>query len=76
LKLAEFETLKEEKGFPPLLLLDDVFEKLDEQRMHNLLMQVCAGNLGQLFITDTHEERIRQHFDALGKPYSIVRIST
>jgi DNA replication and repair protein RecF len=76
LKLAEFETLKEEKGFPPLLLLDDVFEKLDEQRMHNLLMQVCAGNQGQLFITDTHEERIRQHFDALGKPFSIVRITT
>jgi DNA replication and repair protein RecF len=76
LKLAEFETLKEEKGFPPLLLLDDVFEKLDEQRMHNLLKRVCNGGDGQLFITDTHEERIRQHFDALGKAYGIVRIGT
>jgi len=76
LKLAEFETLKEEKGFPPLLLLDDVFEKLDEQRMHNLLRRVCTGNAGQLFITDTHEERIRRHFDALGQQYSILGIST
>lgn len=76
LKLAEFETLKDEKGFPPLLLLDDVFEKLDEQRMHNLLTRVCTGNQGQLFITDTHEDRIRQHFNALGKPYHIVRITT
>jgi DNA replication and repair protein RecF len=75
LKLAEFETLKEEKGFPPLLLLDDVFEKLDEQRMHNLLSRVCTGP-GQLFITDTHEERIRHHFDALGQPYSILSIPT
>lgn len=76
LKLAEFETLKEEKGFPPLLLLDDVFEKLDEQRMHNLLTRVCSGNTGQLFITDTHEDRIRNHFQALGQPYSLLRIST
>jgi DNA replication and repair protein RecF len=76
LKLAEFETLKEEKGFPPLLLLDDVFEKLDEQRMHNLLTQVCTGNQGQLFITDTHEERIRRHFDALGQAYDILPITT
>jgi DNA replication and repair protein RecF len=76
LKLAEFETLKEEKGYPPLLLLDDVFEKLDEHRMHNLLTRVCTGDQGQLFITDTHEERIRQHFDALGKPFRIVRITT
>jgi DNA replication and repair protein RecF len=76
LKLAEFETLKKEKGFPPLLLLDDVFEKLDEQRMHNLLSRVCTGNEGQLFITDTHEERIRQHFDALGQPYEILTVTT
>ncbi len=76
LKLAEFNTLKEEKGFPPLLLLDDVFEKLDEQRMHNLLSQVCMGNPGQIFITDTHEERIRRHFDALGQQYSILTVTT
>lgn len=66
LKLAEFETLRENKGFAPLLLLDDVFEKLDNQRMHNLLHRVCVENHGQIFITDTHRERIEQHFLQLG----------
>ena len=65
LKLAEFETLKKEKGFPPILLLDDVFEKLDEERMYNLLERVCVENDGQLFITDTHIGRIRSHFEGL-----------
>lgn len=72
LKLAEFEALKSAKGFAPLLLLDDVFEKLDEQRMHNLLSQVCVENEGQLFITDTHEERIRRHFGQLIGSYQVI----
>lgn len=58
-KLAEFEILKKIKGFAPVLLLDDVFEKLDERRMGNLLNYVCKENDGQVFITDTHEERLR-----------------
>jgi DNA replication and repair protein RecF len=74
LKLAEFELLAAAKGFAPLLLLDDVFEKLDEQRMHNLLEQVCVHNDGQLFITDTHEERIRRHFDKLQHAYQLFRL--
>jgi DNA replication and repair protein RecF len=57
-KLAEFEIIKKVKGFPPILLLDDVFEKLDENRMNNLLDFVCAENQGQVFITDTHKERL------------------
>lgn len=72
LKLAEFEALKAAKGFAPLLLLDDVFEKLDEQRMHNLLGQVCVENEGQLFITDTHQERIQQHFSHLVNSFQII----
>lgn len=72
LKLAEFEALKTAKGFAPLLLLDDVFEKLDEQRMHNLLAQVCVQNDGQLFITDTHEERIHKHFSHLVRHFQII----
>jgi DNA replication and repair protein RecF len=54
LKLAEFESLRRIKGFAPLLLLDDVFEKLDEHRMHNLLSRVCIDSGAQLFVTDTH----------------------
>ena len=69
---AEFKLLKSDKGFAPLLLLDDVFEKLDESRMHNLLDWVCVQNDGQIFITDTHRERIIDHFEKLGAEFQIV----
>lgn len=72
LKLAEYETLKRDKGFSPLLLLDDVFEKLDEFRMRNLLDRVCVQDDGQIFITDTHAERIRRELDGLGAGYQII----
>ena len=74
LKLAEFETLKTAKNFAPLLLLDDVFEKLDEQRMHNLLDWVCVQNEGQIFITDTHADRIQQHFGNLRVSYELIQL--
>jgi DNA replication and repair protein RecF len=65
LKLAEYEIIKTYKGFAPLLLLDDVFEKLDENRMKNLLQWVCNENEGQVFITDTHKERLQFAFEQL-----------
>lgn len=71
-KLAEFDRLREAKGFPPILLLDDVFEKLDPARMHNLLQEVCVENKGQVLVTDTHPERIRESFSALGLPYGSI----
>jgi len=75
LKLAEFDTLKSDKGIPPLLLLDDVFEKLDAARMDNLLHWVCVHNKGQVFITDTHEERMRSHLDGLSVGYEVINVS-
>ena len=74
LKLAEFELLKEAKGFPPVLLLDDVFEKLDEHRMYNLLNWVCVHNSGQIFITDTHRERLEAALVELHQQYAIVEL--
>ena len=74
LKLAEFEVLKKEKGFSPLLLLDDVFEKLDEERMHHLLHWVSVLSDGQLFITDTHPERIKAHFSSLSVDYQLISL--
>ncbi|HEY8398725.1 MAG TPA: DNA replication and repair protein RecF [Flavihumibacter sp.] len=66
LKLAEFSLLKQKKGFAPLLLLDDVFEKLDAIRMQNLLQEVCLVNDGQVFVTDTHSDRLRESLGQLG----------
>ena len=74
MKLAEMEVLKKEKGFAPLLLLDDVFEKLDEDRINNLLNKVCVENEGQVFITDTNVERLRQHLEALSVNYQLIEL--
>ncbi len=65
MKLAEWETLRQAKNIDPILLLDDVFEKLDENRMNHLLYTVCKENTGQVFITDTHIDRLKEHFDKL-----------
>lgn len=76
LKLAEFDMLQKHKGFAPLLLLDDVFEKLDENRMHHLLQRVCVENQGQVFLTDTHKERISSHFRELGVEVELREINS
>lgn len=73
-KLAEFEILKKVKTFPPLLLLDDVFEKLDENRMRNLLEYVCQKNNGQVFITDTHADRLRAALSQFGNTVQIIEL--
>jgi DNA replication and repair protein RecF len=73
-KLASFVTLKEKKGFTPILLLDDVFEKLDEKRMQNLLEYVCVQSETQVFITDTHKERLNSAFMKIGKDYDLIEL--
>jgi DNA replication and repair protein RecF len=72
MKLAEYDMLKVTKGFSPIILLDDVFEKLDAGRMHQLLERVCGNGNGQLFITDTHKERIQDHLEKLSADYSLI----
>jgi DNA replication and repair protein RecF len=56
LKLAQFELLEKEKGFKPILLLDDIFDKLDDHRIARLL-ELMKGQLGQLFISDARPDR-------------------
>ncbi|HWA32573.1 MAG TPA: DNA replication and repair protein RecF, partial [Cyclobacteriaceae bacterium] len=51
LKLAEFDFLLEKKGERPIVLLDDIFDKLDDERIHQLLRLVQEGGFGQIFIT-------------------------
>ena len=74
-KLAEFELLKENKGYPPLLLLDDGFVKLDDLRMQNLLRWVCVNNESQVFITDTHVDRLRASLDSFGFTAQIIELN-
>lgn len=57
LKLAQFDFIKKQKNLNPILLLDDIFDKLDEHRVEQLITLVDNENFGQLFISDTHAER-------------------
>jgi DNA replication and repair protein RecF len=57
LKLAEFDVLATHKGFKPLLLLDDIFDKLDDDRISRLIGLVDSGTFGQLFISDARPDR-------------------
>lgn len=57
LKLAQMSLVKELTGKTPILLLDDIFDKLDDHRVSQLIELVNQENFGQIFITDTHRER-------------------
>ncbi len=74
IKLAEWEYLRNSIGTPPILLLDDVFEKLDESRMAHLLTTVSREPFGQVFITDTHAERIREKLEGTNRPYQLIQL--
>ena len=65
LKFAQYELMKKSYGFAPLLLLDDVFDKLDMGRISNLLQMVTGEDFGQIFITDSNKVRMAGIVDAL-----------
>lgn len=64
LKLAQFEFIKQ-TGRMPLLLLDDIFDKLDSRRIEALMQLVSSHHFGQIFITDTEESRIKSVFEKI-----------
>lgn len=66
LKLAHFNFVSKQKGIKPILLLDDIFDKLDDDRVGKLMELVSRDNFGQIFITDTHPERLLSIFENIG----------
>ena len=58
LRLAQLSFIEEATGVKPILLLDDIFDKIDEKRVEALMKRVTNGSFGQVFITDTHLGRI------------------
>ncbi|MCK9202816.1 MAG: DNA replication/repair protein RecF [Bacteroidales bacterium] len=71
IKLAQFDYTCTIRGFKPILLLDDVFDKLDDLRVAQLIKLVSEHSFGQVFITDTSEQRIRVIFDAMDIDHKI-----
>jgi DNA replication and repair protein RecF len=65
LKLAQYAYLNQQTGIKPLLLLDDIFEKLDEHRLNTLLQMIAQGDFGQIWITDTHLPRLKEVFERM-----------
>lgn len=64
LKLAQFEHTRQLVGYKPILLFDDIFDKLDDQRVGQIIALVSQDSFGQVFITDTQQQRIFRLFEA------------
>ncbi len=63
IKLAQFDFTRDVKGFKPILLLDDIFDKLDDRRVEKIIKLVSQNSFGQVFITDTQRIRIEKLFE-------------
>lgn len=75
LRLAQFDYSYERKKIKPILLLDDIFDKLDKARTAELLNMVGQDHFGQVFITDTDEERVQRILNAHGVQHQIIEIT-
>lgn len=75
LKLAQYTFLMQRKGFKPLLLLDDIFDKLDDDRIQKLMQMVSDKDFGQICITDTNRVRIEKIFSEIGVGIQIFDIA-
>lgn len=74
LKLAQYRILAEVCGERPLLLLDDLFDKLDTSRVENLLSLVAGDGFGQIFITDCNRSRLETILSRAGEKYALFMV--
>ncbi|EGV44291.1 DNA replication and repair protein RecF [Bizionia argentinensis JUB59] len=74
LKLAQFDFIKSKSHVNPILLLDDIFDKLDEQRVSQIIKLVDDENFGQLFISDTHADRTEAVIKQVHQSYEMFKL--
>ncbi|HYG03553.1 MAG TPA: DNA replication/repair protein RecF [Chryseosolibacter sp.] len=74
LKLAHFDVVEKIKGIRPILLLDDIFDKLDDLRIEKLLQMIRDDRFGQLFLTDARPDRTAGLLDEIGVPARIFTV--
>ncbi len=70
LKLSQYSLIKKFSKKLPFLLLDDIFDKLDNQRVDHLLRMINGGHFGQIFITDANKHRVNDLLDKYGIEYT------
>ena len=75
LKLAKFDYIKRKAGFSPILLLDDIFDKFDATRVEQIIRLVGNHRFGQIFITDTHKNRLHDILKNVDSDYKMFSIS-
>lgn len=75
LKLAQFDFIKKIVGYKPLLLLDDIFDKLDDTRVESIVSLVSEHHFGQIFITDTHRDRTEAIVKKIDDSYKIFNVN-
>ncbi len=74
LKLAQFHFLKELAKTTPILLLDDIFDKLDENRVAQIMNLVDQDQFGQIFLSDTHSDRTENVVKTVHQSYKIFKL--
>jgi DNA replication and repair protein RecF len=75
LKLAKFDYIKRKSGISPILLLDDIFDKFDAERVEQIIRLVGNQRFGQIFITDTHQSRLHEILSSHKTDYKLFMIS-
>ena len=71
LKLAQFEFIKQIAGFTPILLLDDIFDKLDTNRVEQIVKLVSEDRFGQIFISDTNRDHLNEILSGSALEYQL-----
>lgn len=74
LKLAQFEFIRQMSGLKPILLLDDIFDKLDRNRVEKIVTMVSGDQFGQIFITDTNREHLDSILQSVSDEYRIFMV--
>jgi DNA replication and repair protein RecF len=75
LKLAKFDYIKRKAGFTPILLLDDIFDKFDAERVEQIIRLVGNHRFGQIFITDTHQSRLQDILSSHKTDFKLFKIA-
>ena len=73
-KLAQFDYTRDIKGFKPILLFDDIFDKLDDKRVHQIIRLVSENSFGQVIVSDTQRSRIEKLFEEVDIDHRIFEI--